>query len=77
MEEKILQILQGIHPEFDIKGSNYFIKDRYLDSFDVIELISCIENEFGVAIDGLDILLENFKNLNAIVETIERNGGTE
>ncbi len=77
MEEKILQILQGIHPEFDFKGSNDFIKDRYLDSFDVIELISCIENEFGVAIDGLDILLENFKNLNAIVETIERNGGTE
>lgn len=77
MEEKIFEILKGIRPEFDFKGSNDFIKDGYLDSFDLIELISCIENEFGVVIDGLDILLENFKNLNTIVETIERNGGTE
>lgn len=77
MEEKIFDILKAIRPEFDFNSSNDFVKDEYLDSFDVIELISCIEEEFGVLVDGLDILPENFKNLEAIVKTIKRNGGTE
>lgn len=77
MEEKIIDILKGIRPEFDFAESDDFVEDGYLDSFDVIELIACIENELGVIIDGLDILPENFKNLDAIVKTIKRNGGTE
>ncbi len=77
MRDKILSILKGIRPEFDFEGSDDFVEDGYLDSFDVIELISCIEKELGVVIDGLDILPDNFKNLDAIVTTIKRNGGTE
>ncbi len=77
MEEKIIDILKGIRPEFDFAESDDFIEDGYLDSFDVIELIACIEKELGVVIDGLDILPENFNNLDAIVKTIKRNGGTE
>lgn len=77
MEERVLKILQGIHPEFDYLASNDFAEDELLDSFDVIELISCIEDEFDVFIDGLDILPENFKSLETIVQTIKRNGGAE
>lgn len=77
MKEKIIDILKGIRPEFDFAESDDFVEDGYLDSFDVIELIACIENELGVVIDGLDILPDNFKNLDAIVKTIKRNGGTE
>lgn len=75
MEEKILSILTQIRPEFDFEKSDDFVEDEYLDSFDVIELISCIEKEFDVLIDGLDILPDNFKNLHTIVKTIKRNGG--
>lgn len=77
MRDKILNILKGIRPEFDFVDSDDFVEDGYLDSFDVIELIACIEKELGVVIDGLDILPDNFKNLDAIVKTIKRNGGTE
>ncbi|MCM1232263.1 MAG: phosphopantetheine-binding protein [Ruminococcus flavefaciens] len=77
MEEKIFDILKKIRPEFNFAGSDDFVEDGYLDSFDVIELISCIEEEFDVVINGLDILPENFKSLEAIVETIKRNGEVE
>lgn len=74
--DKILLILQSINPKYDYINSSDFIEDELLDSFDVIELVSGIENEFGISIDGLDILPENFKNLNAIADVIKKNGGT-
>lgn len=77
MEERILQILQEIHPGIDYAGSMDFIEDELLDSFDVIELVSCIEETFKVSIDGLEILPENFQNIEKIAETIKRNGGAE
>ena len=76
MKEKILEILLKIRPESDFKGSGDFISDDLLDSFDVIELVSCLEDEFGCVIDGLDILPQNFKSLEDIEGIVSRSGGT-
>lgn len=73
--ERIIEILKTIHPETIFENSVDFVKDELLDSFDVIELVSNIEKEFSIVIDGLDILPENFKNVDSIVEMIRKAGG--
>lgn len=73
--EKILELLKEIRPEFDFKNSTDFIEDGYLDSFDIAALVEMIENAFGIIIDGLDVLPENFHNIDSILEVIEKNGG--
>lgn len=73
--EKILELLNEIRPEFDFESSNNFIEDGYLDSFDVVSLVEMIESTFGIVIDGLDVLPENFQNVKSIVEVIMKNGG--
>lgn len=73
--ESILEILKNMHPQFDYESSKDFSEDEILDSFDVIELVSCIEDKFNIRIDGLDILPENFCNLEAIKDIIIKNGG--
>ncbi len=70
MEEKILAILKDIRPEFDFETSEDFVEDGYLDSFDIVTLVSELEETFDVIIDGLDILPENFNTVAAIVELI-------
>lgn len=72
---KILQLLKEIRPEFDFENSEDFIGDGYLDSFDVVTLVEMIETTFGIVIDGLDVLPENFQNVKAIMEVINKNGG--
>ena len=69
------KINRKIHPETIFENSVDFVKDELLDSFDVIELVSNIEKEFSIVIDGLDILPENFKNVDSIVEMIRKAGG--
>ncbi len=75
MEEKILKILKDIRSDSDFENSEDFIADDMLDSFDVIELVSNLEDTFDCKIDGLDIMPENFSNLKAIAEMVVKSGG--
>lgn len=72
MKEKILSILKEIKPECDFENCSDFIEADYLDSYDVIELVDLLEQEFSVKINGLDILPENFCNLDRIEGTIKK-----
>ena len=63
MREKILEILQDIRPELDFTESNDFIEDGYLDSFDMVALVSALDKEYGISILGEDIIPENFINI--------------
>lgn len=71
----ILQILSSLRPEFDFSSSKDFIDDGYLDSFDIVALISELEETFHILIDGMDVLPENFCSVEAIAATVRKNGG--
>lgn len=73
--EKIYEMLSRLRPEFDFHDSDNFIEDGILDSFDVIALVSDIEEEFAIKIDGLDIIPENFVSTGSIIKLIRKNGG--
>ena len=74
MEERIFEILENLRPEFDFRNSENFVEDGYLDSFDIVTLVSDLESEFDVMIDGLEIVPENFETVGTICELIERSG---
>lgn len=72
---KIYEILADLHPEFDYHTSNDFIDDGMLDSFDIISLITSLEETYSIIIDAFDILPENFCSAEAIVNVVRKNGG--
>lgn len=73
--DKIKQFLKEIRPEFNFEGSDNFIEDGYLDSFDIVTLITMIEEHYHISIDGLDILPDNFVSFQAIADLIKKSGG--
>ena len=77
MEEKVLEILKEIRPEFDFETSTNFVEDGYLDSFDVVTVVSEIGDKFHVLINGLEVLPENFESIEAICNLIRKNGGND
>lgn len=72
MKEKVLEILSNIRPEFDFTEDVNFIEEGMLDSFDIVTLVSEIEDNCGVVISGADILPENFASIDAIVDLINK-----
>lgn len=70
----VLEVLKGVRPEFDFSTSEDFFADGMLDSFDVITLISELDQNYGISIEGTDILPENIKNLGAITTLLKKYG---
>jgi acyl carrier protein len=74
MKEKILEILNGIRSEFDFSENVNFIEAGMLDSFDVVSLVTELDEEFKISIEGIDILPENFSTLEAIFNLLKKYG---
>ncbi len=72
MGQDILKMLMELRPEFDFKDSEDFVMDGLLDSFDIISLISMIEEKYDVKVDGLDIIPENFSSVDSIEKLINK-----
>ena len=73
--EEIYLILEDLRPEFSFRESDDFVEDGYLDSFDIVSLVSILEEKYNIIIDGLDVLPENFESVEAIIKLIQKNGG--
>lgn len=74
MKNRILEMLNEIKPEQNFSESDNYVEDGILDSFDIIELITMLEDEFDISIDGMDILPEFFSNVEQIEELIKKSG---
>ena len=74
MEKKIIEILKDIRPEFDFCENLNFIEQGMLDSFDIVSLVTSLDEQFGISIDGMDILPENFSTVESIVSLLAKNG---
>lgn len=72
---KIYEMLEEIKPEHNFKESENFVEDGMVDSFDIISLVSMLEEEYGIVVDGLDVLPENFATVDAIAELVKKSGG--
>ena len=74
MREKVLEILSNIRPEFDFAENLNFIDEGMLDSLDVVTLVADLDSTFGISIDGVDIVPENFSSIESIIDLLEKNG---
>lgn len=69
--EKILQILKSLHPEYDYETSTNYLDDGLLDSFDIIALVTELEDNYNIDIDPIEIIPDNFESLDKIKSFME------
>ena len=70
----VAEILKEIRPEFDFAASKDYIANGMLDSFDVMTLVSTLDINFDISIQGVDIVPENFRNLETIGALLRKSG---
>ena len=70
--EQLLEILRELHPETDFEKETALVDHGILVSFDIVMLITRIEEEFDVVIPAKDIVPENFNSAKALYALIER-----
>ncbi len=73
MKERIIAILNDIRPEFDFNEPvDNFNERGMLDSFDLVTLVTSLDETFDISIDGIDILPENFSNIDSISKLLNK-----
>jgi len=69
--ERLIELLQEIKEDIDYENEAALIDDELLDSFDILQLISAIDEEFDVSIPAAMIIPQNFNNVEALWNMIQ------
>lgn len=70
--EKLLEILKGIRPDVDFENETELIDEGILDSFDVVSIISELDDAFDVQIRINELDPDNFNSVESIWELIQK-----
>ncbi len=70
--EKLLKILNDLHPDVDFENNDSLIDDGILDSLDIVSLVTEIYAEFDVTIPAEEIVPENFNSAKALMALITK-----
>lgn len=70
--EALIEILNELHPEVDFATATGLIDNKVLDSFDIVTIISEVNDEFDVMILADEIVPENFNSAQSLYSLIER-----
>lgn len=71
-KEQILAILKDVKPTKNLENVTDIIEGGYIDSFELMALISNLNEKFGVEVTVEDLIPENFNSVDAITQMVER-----
>lgn len=70
--EELLKLLKEVRRDVDFENEKELIDDGILDSFDVVAIISEIDDKYGVQIRISELDPENFNSAEAIWNLIQK-----
>ncbi len=69
---KLLEILKQINDSIEYEKESNLVDDGLFSSFDILQCVSAIEENYGVEVPMSEIRNENFNSLENISSMIER-----
>ena len=72
IREEILELLQELHEDVDYETEESLVDDKVLDSFDLVTLVTELNETFDVEVTARDFVAENFNSLDCLTDMIER-----
>ncbi len=70
--EKLLAILKEIRPDVDFENEETLIDDGILDSFDIVSIISEIDDKFGVQLRITELDPDNFNSAENLWQLVKQ-----
>ena len=70
IREEILKLLQELHEDVDFEIEDTLVDDKILDSFDLVTLVTELNETFDVEVTAREFIAENFNSLDTLTEMI-------
>lgn len=70
--EELIEILKDVKPGIDFENEKNLISEEILDSFDIVTLVTKLNDEFDIEITPSDLIPENFESAEEIYKLIQK-----
>ena len=70
--EELLEILSDVKDDVDFENCTTLIDDAILNSFDILQIISALNDAYDISIPASEIVPKNFNSAAALLEMVER-----
>ena len=70
--EELLEILNDVRDDIDFENTTDLVSSKILTSFDIIQLISTLDDEYDISIPASEIVPANFDSAAAIYALIQK-----
>ena len=70
--DDVIEVLEDVKEDVDYKSETALVDGRVLDSFDILSLISALNDEFDVSVPAKDIVPDNFNSAQAMLDMVKR-----
>ena len=70
--DELLELLEDIKEDVDFEQCDTLIDDHIIDSFDILQIISTLNDHYDISIPASEIVPENFNSAKALYAMVER-----
>ena len=70
--ERLIELLEEIKEDVDFENETALIDDGILDSFDILQIISSLNDEYDISIPASEIVPEHFNSAKALWAMVQR-----
>ena len=70
--EELIDILKDVRDDVDFENCTTLIDDGILNSFDILQIISALNDEYDISIPASEIIPKNFNSAKALYEMVQR-----
>lgn len=72
MEQEVLQVLCELNDEIPNDVQVNLLEEGIIDSFDIANIVSALEEHFAIEISAEDILPENFESVESMTALMRK-----
>ena len=70
--EELMEILEELRPDVDFENETGLIDNGILDSFDIVSLVTALNDAYDIEIRPNNLVPENFNSRDAILALVEQ-----
>ena len=70
--EELMEILEELRPDVDFENETGLIDNGILDSFDIVSLVTALNDAYDIEIKPNNLMPENFNSRDAILALVEQ-----
>lgn len=72
MKDRIKEIIEDVRPDIEYNEDSLLIDEGLIDSFDAVNLVLDLNEEFNINIGVEEVTPENFNTVDSIEKLVER-----